>query len=538
MNNDGIQIRLGDILHVVWKRRKNILLCTVLGLVLGLMLFGFNYLQGEMSSEYTITASVSISTQRKDGTFTNGSYGPSDDDYTLAQDLKDGTVYLMKSSRVLSEVIEKRQLIGLTIKDIQKNLTIEQEEKAPVLNLSLSWRSVDEGIAILNSLVAVTEEAMLDAYYVGKLTIIDQPESAMWSLGAKIGASVWALLAVIGFLIGLAMAVMELLLHPTLLNIKDVRTMFEMETLAVIPKDEEAFRFEDSILTSMEQSVSQVKENYTAAAHILHNRLRKRKGCQCFYVTSAASGEGKTVAAANLAIELANLEYKVLLIDLNLRNPGIGGLFMKNVDYNYSLNSYYRGECSLEDAIRPLTGYLDILPTVLEHNELALDKTMFDLINSLKSKYDYIILDTLSVGESSDVLRLNAVVENAVYVVRYDYAAISDIQESLDRMDKSGIHIIGCIVNAYSALHTERIVKHTNNTEDILYKPNSTTRTDFFQTTQSDDDQLGNYEVDESDTTDSLISGLLQANEEEKSDLEEMDVSEETEMAEDTEKQE
>lgn len=510
MDNEGIQIRLGDILHVIGKRKKSILLFTVLGLMLGLMLFGFSYFQGEMSNEYTITATVSIATQRRDGTFTNGSHGPNDDDYMLAQDMAEGTIALMKSSRVLSEVLEKRQLVGLTTKDIAKNLTVTKENKAPILNLSLAWRSVDEGIAVLNTLVSATEEAMLDAFYVGKLTIIDQPTSTMWSLGARVGASVWILLAVIGFLIGVALAVMELILHPTLLNLKDVETVFEMQSLAVIPKDPATFRFEDTILTAMENSPSMVKERYSAAAHSIRNRLGKQNGCHCFYVTSASSGEGKTMAAANLAIELSNLEQKVLLVDLNLKNPCIGGLFQKEVDYYHSLNSFFRGTCDLDDAICPITGYLDIMPTLLEHDTIPMDKALFELLGSLKSRYDYIVIDTLSVGESAGVLRLNAVADYAVYVLRYDYAAIGEIQESLDRMDHSGVHILGCIVNEYAPMRPERTVKHSAAGENGPHKPSTTARTDFFQTAGMEDERRPGYEVDEITTTDSMISGLLQ----------------------------
>src|SRR5699024_614678 len=126
-------------------------------------------------------------------------------------------------------------------------------------------------------------------------------------------------------------------------------------------------------------------------SYILCNRLgSSKKKSHCVYVTSAEEREGKSTVAANLAIQMSDLEKKVLLIDLNLENPTLGGMFLQNVDYSRTLNALYKGEATVQDAVVSLTGYLDLLPTVLERNAIHLDSALFEFIQKLAQNYEYV----------------------------------------------------------------------------------------------------------------------------------------------------
>ena len=72
------------------------------------------------------------------------------------------------------------------------------------------------------------------------------------------------------------------------------------------------------------------------------------------------------------------------------------------------------------DTVVSLTGYLDLLPTVLERNAINLDSVLFDFIQQLSQNYDYIIIDGPAIEQSSDVLRLNQVAQAVLLVIRYD----------------------------------------------------------------------------------------------------------------------
>ena len=77
-----------------------------------------------------------------------------------------------------------------------------------------------------------------------------------------------------------------------------------------------------------------------------------------------------------------------------------------------------------------------------------MDGQVFDFIRGLEKDYDYVIIDTPSVGQVSDVLSLNQIAQAVLFVIRYDDVALPMIQNAIDKLDKSGIRILGCVVNA------------------------------------------------------------------------------------------
>lgn len=551
MSGNGIQIRLGDMLQIIWKRRLMISLLTAAGLILGIMLYGISYLQGEMSKEYTITASAAVVTKTAGGQYSSGFANPNQDDIRLAKEMVETVIYTMKSKRTLDEVIDKQGLVGITAKDLEKNLSAQRYEDSEIIEMSLLWGNVEEGSKIIQAVVDTTENVLQQTLRIGTLEMINAPSSSSWSLGAKIGMSSWIFMAVLGFIIGVGIALLELIMRPTLMNLNDVENVLGLEKIAVVPGNEEVFRTKNVFLSGETEKLAEFRNNYVAAARILYNRLGKKNSCKCFYVTSATAGEGKTTTAANLAIQLSDMEHKVLLIDLDTRNPGLGGLFIEQIDYNHSLNALYRGDVSLEDAITPLTGYLDLMPAVLEHNAISFDNTIFDMIKKLSADYEFIIIDTAPVGVYAEVLNLNQVADVAVYVVRYDYASMQSVREALTTMDKSGIRVIGCIVNdakhisrneAFSRQKPKEKPSEENKIWDMEAQPSVPNRSKQYKSIMDEDfeDVNSDWESERSDddTMDALLKmGMSGSWKEKETETEDAAESQEMQKEEETEKE-
>lgn len=446
MRNTGIQLRVGDLLYALQKRWLLIVGLTFLGLVFGLLLSGLTYVQ-ESVQLYNVTGSVAITTKTGQDTYLGGMKEPASADYHLAEEMTSAVVYVMRSERVIDALINERALLGVTISDVRSSLSISQEGSTQILKVRLAWPTAEEGLAMWQSLITISNELLPQVLMLGHLELINEPVAAAAAQSSSV-SSMSMLFALIGFAAGAGFAVMELLMHPTLTNVKDVETIFGLETLGIIPKDPEFFRRKTSLLVKDEIGSSEVLQNYASSAYILRNRLNAREQHHCFYVTSAIKREGRTSVATNLAIQLSDMEHRTLLVDFDTHNPSLGSLFLNNVDYNASLNALYRGEINENDAITTLTGYLDLLPMVLEHGSISMDGTIVDLITRLKERYEYVIIDAPPVGTESETLSLNQVANSVVFVIGYDNASMPEIQSSLEKLDKSGIRVIGCIVNA------------------------------------------------------------------------------------------
>jgi capsular exopolysaccharide synthesis family protein len=151
--------------------------------------------------------------------------------------------------------------------------------------------------------------------------------------------------------------------------------------------------------------------------------------------TSSTSGEGKTFVSSNLAVSMALLGKKVLLIGLDIRKPRLAEMFnLSNKKSGITL--FLSGDANdkelLFEQIMPsgVNANLDILPAgVIPPNpaELLSRKNLDKAIEYLKEKYDYIILDTAPVGLVADTLIIARVTDATVYICRADYTPKSNL---------------------------------------------------------------------------------------------------------------
>lgn len=449
MNNSAIQLRLGDLLHAIIKNKKMILLMTLAGLLIGITLSALSFLRGEMSKEYLITASVVVTSENSSGVYpaSNASY-PRNEDITIANGLVESAIYLLQSDKSLNRLIEDMNLLGITPKDISGNLTLKQYGTTRIVEMSLYWRSAEEGVQILTTLANNAKALFQETLGIGDLAVINEPTSK-FLIGGSLNASIWVYMTMIGLVLGVAISALQILIQPTLTNVRDVHTLFGLETLGTIPADSEWFAQSKISLTASANG-SGIAEELSSTAHILRNRLGSGVH-KCIYVTSASHGEGKTAVAANLGVALSDLGYRVLLIDFDFRNPGLGNMFLDTVEYERSLNALYRGDIGEAEAITTLTGYLDLLPTVVERRGIMMDETTLNLVRRLAQNYDYVLMDTPPVGMVADAMSLNQIADSVLFVMRYDSATLSVIRDALERLDKSGTRVVGCVVNGVSS---------------------------------------------------------------------------------------
>ena len=450
------RIRISDMLFAIRKRIALIVILGVIGLVVGVLLGTVSYLRGEMSKQYLITTSIAVTSQNASGMFMSNMQNPNSTDIYLAEDMVDAVIYVIRSDRTLNAAVEKLNLIGVSAKDIYSNLKANQYNSTQIVELNLYWRSAQEGISILTAINEVLPDILISTLKIGSVSVINEPRSK-YIIGGSLNASIWVIMAILGVMMGVGLAVLEMLIRPTLLNTRDVEQQLGMELLGEIPDRKRYFRRKRNLLFWAEEEDSDpvILDNFVAIAHMLQWQFRKQKNT-CVAVTSAGPGEGKTTIIAYLAVMLSGLGMRVLLLDLDTRKPRMGGMFLEKVDYSHSLNALYRGETDAQEAMTHLTGTLDILPTLLESKPMPIDEAMCVLIEDLKSNYDLVLVDTAPVGKVAETMSLSQILDAMLFVVRFDGASMNQIREALFRIQKSGRTVLGCIVNGVKSLQSIR----------------------------------------------------------------------------------
>ena len=154
-----------------------------------------------------------------------------------------------------------------------------------------------------------------------------------------------------------------------------------------------------------------------------------KEGQKVVLFTSSTSGEGKTFNAANLSVSFGLLGKKVILIGLDIRRPRLAELFGINDHKHGITNLLVKDNPTIEDI------YEQILPSGVNKNldllmagpippnpaELIARNSLDIIINLLKEKYDYIMIDTAPVGLVTDTLQIARVANASIYMCRADY---------------------------------------------------------------------------------------------------------------------
>lgn len=157
-------------------------------------------------------------------------------------------------------------------------------------------------------------------------------------------------------------------------------------------------------------------------------------------VTSNMSGEGKTFIAGNLAVSLSFLNKKVIIIGVDLRKPGLNKVL--NVpSTSKGLANYLEDKehMQLSELIQTSSFFdgLDILTAgsiPSDPTELLAKKDFSEIIEQLKKRYDYVILDTAPISLVADTSLITHVADLSIYICRMDYTP----KESLDNIQLLG----------------------------------------------------------------------------------------------------
>jgi len=187
------------------------------------------------------------------------------------------------------------------------------------------------------------------------------------------------------------------------------------------------------------------KEQY----RILRSRLLEamhNRDLRTILITSATPGEGKTMVAANLALQLSALgESRVLLIDADLRRAGLSASVRPAP--LVGLGDYLKGDASLSDVLCNVTPWLSILPTRPIQEvapELLSGQGMVELLQRARESYDLVLLDGAPVGPVADSRILARLADATLLVVRADTAPSDEIARAAELLRP---RLLGSVLN-------------------------------------------------------------------------------------------
>jgi polysaccharide biosynthesis transport protein len=171
-------------------------------------------------------------------------------------------------------------------------------------------------------------------------------------------------------------------------------------------------------------------------------------------VTSSVPGEGKTITAANLAVVFAQAGRRVLLVDADLRKPGVHLVF--DLPNERGLSSMLRSDELSPDAIAQTTeqANLRILTTgPLPPNpaELMGSQRMRTVLDRLKTGEDLVIFDSPPLQAVTDSAILSSFLDGTLFVIDTKHSRRRTVRLGREALAKAGANVLGAVLNRIPA---------------------------------------------------------------------------------------
>lgn len=273
---------------------------------------------------------------------------------------------------------------------------------------------------------------------------IDPPKSDVNPVSPK-----RSLFYLFGFVAGLIVPI-GLIFGSELLN-TSIKTKEEIASLTNVPViGEISHNLTDDNLIVANHSRSAISEQFRALRTNLSFYLKTEKE-KIILLTSSMSGEGKSFTAINLGNILALAGKKVLLMELDLRKPGLSAKLAVRNDMGFS-NYTISPAVKVVDIVKPLIINKNLFiissgPLPPNPAETLMSDRVPKLIEDLKNEFDYIIMDAPPVGIIADAQLLSKYADVTLYLVRQKITQKDQLKIVEDLYQTKKMKNLGIVVN-------------------------------------------------------------------------------------------
>lgn len=217
----------------------------------------------------------------------------------------------------------------------------------------------------------------------------------------------------------------------------------QLPVIGIIPFAKEGVGVEEGRNGIMEESFRRLRSNLRF--------LTEEGDKKCILMTSTVSGEGKSFISINMALTLAFLGCKVLVVGLDIRRPRLAEYF--GIKSRMGMTSYLSGtDVRPEDIIFPSGVHEQLFvvpagPVPPNPAELLERPKLKEAFTYFREQFDYIIVDSAPVGMVSDTLSLNKVTDFTLYVCRMNYTHKNALPEIVEVQRSGQLNQISLVVN-------------------------------------------------------------------------------------------
>jgi capsular exopolysaccharide synthesis family protein len=275
--------------------------------------------------------------------------------------------------------------------------------------------------------------------------VIAKPKAGLYPVSPSKKAAI-SLAIFLGLVVPLAVIVIRGLLDTSISTKEDIVGATDVPVIGEI-----SHNLTKENLVVLQDSRTAIAEQFRALRSNLSFYL-KNKEQNVILLTSSMSGEGKSFVAINLASALALLGKKVLLMEIDLRKPGLSTKLNLRNDVGFS-NYIIDEKLTASDVIKPLVNInpnLSIItsgPLPPNPIEILMNERTARLMETVKQQFDYVIMDAPPIGIVADAESVAVFADMTLYLVRQKRTQIAQLAIVDDLYQTQKINNLAIIVN-------------------------------------------------------------------------------------------
>ena len=269
----------------------------------------------------------------------------------------------------------------------------------------------------------------------------------------------------VGLVLGITLAIIEESLDTSVKSAEDLERVIGAPTLAVVPLARSSSwlkmggdksRPQDGAVESvvLKHPTSSLAESY----HILRTSIllsTAPRPPQALLVTSAQPGEGKTCTAVNLAIGLAQRGVPVVLVDADMRRPGVSRALGFSTN-GAGLSTVLSGAHTLDESLRqaeavPNLWVLPAGPEAPNPADLLSSPAMRQIMEQLRARFTHVLLDSAPLLLVTDPTLLSGMVDGTLLVVESGVMARRGLARAHKILQSAGGRLLGAVLNKWDA---------------------------------------------------------------------------------------
>ena len=387
-------------------------------------------------------------------------------DISASRGLVDSYIVILKARETLLDVIDYAG-VDRTYREVGSMISAEAVDNTEIFQVVVTGPDPVEAEKIASAVAYILPKRIssiiegTSAKIVDSAIVATAPSSPSYAKNIILGF-------LVGFVFSIVGIVLWMVIDTTIRSEEDITQSCSYPILAAVPdmmapsKGGYSYdRDKKKRLPQTGKAPALVGSGISFAAAEAYKLLRTKlqfsfadeNTCHVIGISSALSGEGKSLSAINVAYSLSQLGKKVVLIDCDMRRPTLAEKL--NIRKKPGLSNFLTGQSDLDSLIQPCGikneehAFFVITAGQNPPNpiELLSSERMAKVLTGLRTICDYVILDLPPVGEVSDALAVAKVTDGILLVVRQDQCNRTVLSDTIRQFEFVDAKLLGVVYN-------------------------------------------------------------------------------------------